>query len=234
MGLLSVAIWLPIVAGALLLALGRDLPRSIFFHGPWTVEGAAASRAKGNYIRPEDLVRDYGTDAVRYCLLRLKPFAEAGDFTLERFRAVYAADLAGSLSGLFAGYRALAAGAAGHRLPAKPGASALFRRLSAATPGLRADIEALRFDCALAKIRGAVEELSSELKARAAGDSGQAALRALLDEYAWCLRLVAAWLDPFIPDTASRMLLELGPGPLAADAGQKTPPLFPPKDQSLP
>lgn len=217
---------------ALLLALGRDLPRRVFLHGSWTVEGARASRAKGNYIRPEDLARDYGADAVRYCLLRLKPFAEDGDFTMERFRAVYAEELAGGLSGLFARRVALAARAPEHRLPSKPGDSAVFRRLSAATPGIRADIEALRFDRALGAVRSGVQALTQVLDEGSRAAQGQAGLRALLDESAWCLRLIAAWLDPFMPDTASRMLLELGVGPFAPEAGpgQKAPPLFPPKD----
>ena len=57
------------------------------------------------------------------------------------------------------------------------------------------------------------------------------ALRPFLHEMIWCLRLVAGWIDPFMPDTASRMHMQLGVGkPSAAGVEPlKVPPLFPRK-----
>jgi methionyl-tRNA synthetase len=54
------------------------------------------------------------------------------------------------------------------------------------------------------------------------------ALKLFLYEMVWCLRLIAGWLAPFMPDTASRMHLQLGVGRTSdGTPPQKVPPLFP-------
>jgi methionyl-tRNA synthetase len=60
------------------------------------------SKSLGNVISPSDLINEYGTEAVRYFLLRhLHPF-EDSDFTLERFKEMYNANLANGLGNLVA------------------------------------------------------------------------------------------------------------------------------------
>jgi len=60
------------------------------------------SKSLGNVIDPFELVKKYGTDAVRYFLLREIPPTEDGDFTYEKFEARYNADLANGLGNLVA------------------------------------------------------------------------------------------------------------------------------------
>jgi len=64
----------------------------------------------------------------------------------------------------------------------------------------------------------------------------QAALKQFLNEMIWCLRLIAGWIDPFMPDTASKMHLQLGVGKITPDCAepQKVPPLFPRKLEEKP
>jgi len=87
---------------AMLLALGLELPKNLFVHGFITVNGQKISKSLGNVIDPFELVKKYGTDAVRYYLLREIPSTEDGDFTYEKFEARYNADLAGGIGNLVA------------------------------------------------------------------------------------------------------------------------------------
>ncbi|HKJ87192.1 MAG TPA: class I tRNA ligase family protein, partial [Gammaproteobacteria bacterium] len=66
---------------ALLMAAGLPLPGCIFAHGWWTKEGQKMSKSKGNVLDPFALTDYYGTDQVRYFLLREVPFGQDGDFS---------------------------------------------------------------------------------------------------------------------------------------------------------
>jgi methionyl-tRNA synthetase len=60
------------------------------------------SKSAGNVVDPFALVERYGVDEVRYYLLREIPAAEDGDFTEEKFRERYNADLANGLGNFVA------------------------------------------------------------------------------------------------------------------------------------
>ena len=85
---------------AMLLSAGLPLPKKLFVHGYLTVGGQKMSKSLGNVIDPFDLIKEYGTDAVRYYLLReVAPF-EDGDITEEKFKEAYNANLANGLGNL--------------------------------------------------------------------------------------------------------------------------------------
>jgi len=87
---------------AMLLSLGLPLPKTIFVHGFITVGGQKMSKSLGNVVDPFELVNKYGTDAVRYFLLREIPPTEDGDFTYQKFEGRYNSDLASGLGNLVA------------------------------------------------------------------------------------------------------------------------------------
>jgi len=87
---------------AILLSAKISLPKEIFVHGYLTSGGQKMSKSLGNVIDPFELVKKYGTDAVRYFLLREIPPTEDGDFTYEKFEARYNSDLASGLGNLVA------------------------------------------------------------------------------------------------------------------------------------
>ena len=89
--------WLGILMSAKL-----SLPEEIFIHGYLTVGGQKMSKSLGNVVNPFDLVEKYGTDAVRYYLLREITPTEDGDFTIEKFEQRYNSDLAGGIGNLLA------------------------------------------------------------------------------------------------------------------------------------
>ena len=91
-----------VIWGSLLLSLGLPLPKTIFIHGFITSDGQKMSKSLGNVINPFDLVEKYGTDAVRYFLLREITPTEDGDYTCHKFEERYNSDLASGLGNLVA------------------------------------------------------------------------------------------------------------------------------------
>jgi len=85
---------------AMLMSAGLPGSKQIFIHGFITANGQKMSKSLGNVIDPFLLVKKYGTDAVRYYLLREIPSAEDGDFTFEKFEQRYNADLAAGIGNL--------------------------------------------------------------------------------------------------------------------------------------
>lgn len=92
---------------AMLLSAGVPLPKALFVHGFITVDGEKMSKTVGNVIDPAELVKKYGTDAVRYYLLREIPSYEDGDFSYKKFEERYNGDLANGLGNLVARVAAL-------------------------------------------------------------------------------------------------------------------------------
>jgi methionyl-tRNA synthetase len=87
---------------AMLISAEIALPKSLFVHGFLTSGGKKMSKTLGNIIDPEELLSEYGTDAVRYFLARhISPF-EDGDITREAFKNAYNADLANGLGNVVA------------------------------------------------------------------------------------------------------------------------------------
>ncbi len=85
---------------AMLLAAGLKLPRVIFLHGFFTVDGQKMSKSLGNMIDPNDMVAEFGTDGTRYLLLTQYPFGVDGDIQARRFVEQYNSDLANDLGNL--------------------------------------------------------------------------------------------------------------------------------------
>ena len=87
---------------AMLMSVGLPNSEQVFIHGFITADGQKMSKSLGNVINPFDLVNKYGTDAVRYYLLREILPTEDGDFTYEKFEQRYNSDLAGGIGNLVA------------------------------------------------------------------------------------------------------------------------------------
>jgi methionyl-tRNA synthetase len=85
---------------AILLSAKLPLPNKILVHGYVTFEGQKISKSLGNVIEPHEVVKKYGTDPVRYFLLReTSPFEDL-DFSFKNFEKRYRDDLAFGLGNL--------------------------------------------------------------------------------------------------------------------------------------
>lgn len=86
---------------AMLLAAGLPNSHKIVVNGFITGEGGVRmSKTIGNVVDPRDIVAEYGTDALRYFLLREVSSFEDSPFTMERFKDAYNSGLANGLGNL--------------------------------------------------------------------------------------------------------------------------------------
>ncbi len=102
---------------AMLLSAGLPLPKAVLVHGYITSAGQKMAKSLGNTIDPEEILNQYGVDAVRYFLLKEIPTQSDGDFTHERFKEVYNADLANGLGNLTARILTMAEKFCGGKVP---------------------------------------------------------------------------------------------------------------------
>ena len=86
---------------AMLMAAGLPPTHAVVINGFITGEGGLKmSKSLGNTVDPLDIVKEYGTDALRYYVAReLSPF-EDGSFTIEKFKEGYNAHLANGIGNL--------------------------------------------------------------------------------------------------------------------------------------
>lgn len=83
--------------------MAAELPNSkqIIINGFITADhGIKMSKTLGNVVDPKEIVKEYGTDALRYFLLREISSFEDSPFTMERFKDAYNANLANGLGNL--------------------------------------------------------------------------------------------------------------------------------------
>ncbi len=84
----------------MLMALGLELPKSVFAHGWWTVEGQKMSKTLGNVVDPFHLTDKFGVEPVRYFLLREVTFGLDGDFSYKALIHRINSDLANDFGNL--------------------------------------------------------------------------------------------------------------------------------------
>jgi len=85
---------------AMLMATKEKLPKVIFAHGFFSINGQKMSKSLGNVIDPNNLIDKFGVDGARYLILSQFPFGQDGDISEDRFVGKYNADLANDLGNL--------------------------------------------------------------------------------------------------------------------------------------
>ncbi len=221
---------------AALMSLGLALPVKIYAHGRWTMEGAGKAGARRGPVSPAEAIQEYGADTLRYFLFRETPLGRDGFFSAAALGRRYNSELAGGLGGLFSRVIELAGEHLDSRLPSKPeeASARTFARLREMDADISSDIETLSFGPALDRVHAVVEDLNRGIEAvrpRALAAKDPAALKAFLNDMVWCLRLVAGWVYPFMPDASARMqmLMSIGGAEIGGVEPQRPPPLFPRK-----
>ena len=88
---------------AFLMALGIELPKSIFAHGWITIDETKMSKSLGNVISIDNLMETFGlqdADAIRYFLMTTASFGKDGNYSDEEFKSKVNADLANNVGNL--------------------------------------------------------------------------------------------------------------------------------------
>ncbi|MBU2595648.1 methionine--tRNA ligase [Patescibacteria group bacterium] len=85
---------------AILSAGEESLPKKLFVHGYFTIEGKKMSKTLGNVVDPLEIAKKYGNGPLRYFLLREFPFGEDGDYAEKNLIRRYNSELADDLGNL--------------------------------------------------------------------------------------------------------------------------------------
>lgn len=98
---------------AMLLSAGftvDQLPKKVYIHSFYMIDGQKMSKSLGNVISPQQLVDLFGVDGTRYLIARSFPSENDSDVGIERFKEKYNADLANNFGNLVSRITKLAEG----------------------------------------------------------------------------------------------------------------------------
>lgn len=180
---------------AFLLSAKLKLPKAIFVHDYFTVNGQKMSKTLGNVIDPNDLIEKYGADAVRYYFLaKFNPFSD-GDFSEEKFKDVYNADLANGLGNLVARVA---------KLVELSDASPRKSDIKSVDKLVTKPFEQFRFDWALEEIWKKIKILDTKVNTEKFWENPKTKTVSLV-EVVEGIRQIAFDLKPFLPKTAKRI-----------------------------
>jgi methionyl-tRNA synthetase len=205
---------------AFLMAAGLPVPKRIFAHGWWTVEGVKMSKSVGNVVDPFNLVAKYGLDPVRFFLLREVPFGNDGDFSEKTLISRMNIELANDLGNLAQRTLSLIARNCGGILPfagtRTEDDAALLAAADALPAKLREQIDRQALHEALEETWRVIRAANSYIDRQAPWALKKTdpprmcdVLRLLVD----VLRPIATVLQPFMPASMGKMLDQLGVPP---------------------
>jgi methionyl-tRNA synthetase len=197
---------------AFLLSAKLELPKEIFVHGYFTINGQKMSKTLGNVIDPVDLIEKYGADSLRYYLLaKFNPFTD-GDFSEEKLKDVYNGDLANGIGNLIARTAKLCENSGFEFKPAK----------SIFDENVEKALNEYRFDESLRIIWENVSQtdqfINEEEPWKLEGEKLKKILIHLVDH----VRALATNLKPFLPETADKIEKQFKGPKIKSDS-----PLFP-------
>ena len=208
---------------AFLLSAGIELPKRIFSHGFVFNRGEKMSKSVGNVIDPFALIAHYGLDPVRYFMLREVPFGQDGSYSHEAIVNRTNADLANDLGNLAQRSLSMIAKNCDGRVPERGNLAeadaALLDQADAALVAAREAMASQGTHIALASIFAVVAEANRYFAGQAPWalrKTDPARMETVLYTTAETLRRIAIQCQPFIPQSAEK-LLDL----LAAPAGER-------------
>jgi methionyl-tRNA synthetase len=204
---------------AMLMALDLELPRTIFAHGWWTVEGEKMSKSLGNVVDPVDVVRQWGVDAFRYFLLRHVSFGLDGNFSKDQFQARYETDLANELGNLLSRVLSMIKK---YNPSYSAGSPDGFDKITGSViEDLDRLFHDLKFHIILEKIWEVVKFANTYVersKPWELAKNNTQKLAEVLTNLFEALKVISGLVYPFIPDTSRKMKASMGIESISSEA----------------
>ena len=201
-----------------LMALGLPLPKQVFGH-PWLLQGdGKMSKSKGNVLYADELVDFFGVDAVRYFVLHEMPFENDGVISWELMVERLNSDLANTLGNLVNRTISMTNKYFGGVVEDKKVIEPVDEELKAVvleTPKkVAAKMEELRVADAITEIFVLFKRCNKYIDetmpwALAKDEAKQDRLATVLYNLAESISIGATLLEPFMPETADKILAQL-------------------------
>ena len=204
-----------------LMALGLPLPKQVFGH-PWLLQGdGKMSKSKGNVIYADELVDFFGVDAVRYFVLHEMPFENDGVISWELMVERLNSDLANTLGNLVNRTISMTNKYFGGTVTNKGVTEEVDADLKAVTENtpklVEAKMEELRVADAITEIFSLFKRCNKYIDetmpwALAKDESKKDRLETVLWNLIQSISEGAKLLESFMPETAEKILAQLGGG----------------------
>ncbi len=204
---------------ALLMAAELELPERVFVHGYLLMEGEKMSKSLGNVLDPFAVIDRFGSDALRFYLLRDVSFGQDGSVSTAAFEQRYESELANDYGNLASRVLAMVARYRDGVLPQGPDGVVLDPLLAGDFDGLSERvaelIDRVELTLALDEIWQRVRRLNRYVEEQApwvlAKDPSRAGdLDRVLGSLIEGLRVVTVLLHPYLPASTERLLEALG------------------------
>jgi methionyl-tRNA synthetase len=202
---------------AFLMSAGVTLPKRVYGHGFLYNRGEKMSKSVGNVVDPFVLVGDYGIDQLRYFLLREVPFGQDGNYSRDGIVQRINADLANDLGNLAQRSLSMIAKNCGGMVPAPGEFTEADKTILAAADGLLARVTQAIDDFAIHRALEIVWAVIADANRYFAGEEPWAhkktnpkRMETILYVAAGVLRQIGILVQPIMPDSAGKLLDQLG------------------------
>ncbi|MFH1996135.1 MAG: methionine--tRNA ligase [Candidatus Omnitrophota bacterium] len=207
------AIYWPIM----LMAIDLELPKTVFAHGWWVIEGEKMSKSKGNIIDPLAMIAKYGVEPFRYYLLSAVRFGADGVFSEELFVKKYNSDLANDIGNLLNRTLTMVEKYFGGAVPDPndPLGNDPLRQNAKQMPArVHEGFRELDFSMSLKAIWDLVGRANKYIEESApwklAKDPDKGKLGAVIYNLAQSIGIITVSLYPFMPETSRNIWKQLG------------------------
>ena len=204
---------------AFLMSAGLPLPKTVFAHGWWTVEGEKMSKSLGNVVDPYQVVEEFGSEIFRYFLLREIPFGQDGDYSRKSLVSRVNGELVNGLGNLVSRSLGMIERYLEGIIPEPANLSESEKEIEDSyretAQQVRSDLEELAFNRALSRIWEFIALVNRYVDNTApwklAKQEGQ---NERLETVLWTLvesiRVISLLIYPFLPETAREIRRKIG------------------------
>jgi methionyl-tRNA synthetase len=226
---------------AMLIAAGYEPPRRLAVHGFLLMGEKKMSKSLGNVLDPDEVIDRFGADALRHYCFREVSFGQDGAVSAAGFESRYDAELANDYGNLASRTLSMLERFGGGTVPDAQPDPELAPAFAGVMPRVCELLDRAELSQALEEVWKLVRRLNQYVEESRpwdlAKDEDEAErLRTVLYNLAEGLRVTTLLLQPYLPDSAAKLLEALEePNPELAEFGsrgggqriEKLPPLFP-------